>query len=239
MLTPREKSPLPENVPRGYQYLSHWHDSILKKIYSKGKNQTHVHLPLGNTRPVRQLLYSKLHQLSIIKPDVLSRIAQTTAAVTKLKVIWNNKYITISSKIKLMRSLAMSIFLHAIWHINHNSRHWKKDTGIGDEMISANSSVSCTEITQPTRKWKPELETPLGLMKTSWLQWKDANWSGTGTSQDHLEWPRLPYRQQYKEGDQEADRENDGKTTSKSGLALNGIYYYGKKRTVRSGGSWL
>ena len=33
-------------------------------------------------------------------------------------------------------------------------------------------------------------------------------------------------------------RENNGKTTSKSGLALNGIYY-GKLRTARSGGSWL
>ena len=35
------------------------------------------------------------------------------------------------------------------------------------------------------------------------------------------------------------DRGNDGKTTSKSGQVLNGIYYYGKLRTARSGGSWL
>ena len=47
------------------------------------------------------------------KPEVLSRIAQTIAAVTKLKVIWNDKNIAISSKIRLMRSLAMSIFLYA------------------------------------------------------------------------------------------------------------------------------
>ena len=47
------------------------------------------------------------------KPEVLSRIAQTTAAVTKLKVIWNDKNITISSKIRLMCSLAMSIFSYA------------------------------------------------------------------------------------------------------------------------------
>ena len=39
--------------------------------------------------------------------------------------------------------------------------------------------------------------------------------------------------------DEEADRGNDGKTTSKSGLALNGTSYYGKPRTARSGGSWL
>ena len=53
------------------------------------------------------------------------------------------------------------------------------------------------------------------------------------TSQDY------PYREQFKERDEEADRGNDGKTTSKSGLALNGISYYGKPRTTRSGGSWL
>ena len=66
-----------------------------------------------------------------------------------------------------------------------------------------------------------------------------ANGSGTGTSHDHLDWPRLSYREQFKEGDEEADRGNDGKTTSKSGLALNGMYFYGKPRTGRSAGSWL
>ena len=47
------------------------------------------------------------------KPEVLSRIAQTTAAVTKLNVIWNDKNIAISFKIRLIRPLAMSIFLYA------------------------------------------------------------------------------------------------------------------------------
>ena len=46
------------------------------------------------------------------KPDVLSRMAQITAAVTKLKVIWNDKNIAISYKISLMRSMTMSTFLH-------------------------------------------------------------------------------------------------------------------------------
>ena len=50
-------------------------------------------------------------------------------------------------------------------------------------------------------------------------------WYGQVT-QYHLDWSRLSHREQLKEGDEEADRGNDGKTTSKSGLALNGIYYY-------------
>ena len=44
-----------------------------------------------------------------------------------------------------------------------------------------------------------------------------------GTSHDHLDWPTLSYREQLEEGEEEADRGNDGRTTSKSGLALNGI----------------
>ena len=51
------------------------------------------------------------------------------------------------------------------------------------------------------------------------------NWYGHVTPY-HLYWPRLSYREQFKEGDEEADRGNDGKTTSKSGLALHGMYYY-------------
>ena len=58
-------------------------------------------------------------------------------------------------------------------------------------------------------------------------------------SHDHLDWPRLSYREQFREKDEETDRGNDRKTTSKSALALNGISYYGKLRTARSGGSWL
>ena len=47
------------------------------------------------------------------EPKVLSRTAQTTAAVTKLKVIWNDKIITISCKIRLLRSLVMFTFLYS------------------------------------------------------------------------------------------------------------------------------
>ena len=39
------------------------------------------------------------------KPEILSRIAQTTAALTRLKPVWIDKSISLSSKIRLMRSL--------------------------------------------------------------------------------------------------------------------------------------
>ena len=47
------------------------------------------------------------------KPELLSRIAQTTAALTRLKPIWNDRSISLNSKIRLMRSLVTSIFLYA------------------------------------------------------------------------------------------------------------------------------
>ena len=47
------------------------------------------------------------------KPEILSRIAQTTAALTRLKPIWIDKSISLSSKIRLKRSLVTSIFLYA------------------------------------------------------------------------------------------------------------------------------
>ena len=47
------------------------------------------------------------------KPEILSRIAQTTAALTRLKPVWNDRRISLSSKIPLMCSLVTSIFLYA------------------------------------------------------------------------------------------------------------------------------
>ena len=47
------------------------------------------------------------------KPEILSRIAQTTAALTRMKPVSNDRSISLSSKIRLMRSLVTSIFLYA------------------------------------------------------------------------------------------------------------------------------
>ena len=47
------------------------------------------------------------------KPEILSRIVQTTAALTRLKPVWNDRSVSLSSKIRLTRSLVTSIFLYA------------------------------------------------------------------------------------------------------------------------------
>ena len=45
------------------------------------------------------------------KPEILSRIAQATAALTRLKAVWNDRSISLSSKIRQMRCLVTAIFL--------------------------------------------------------------------------------------------------------------------------------
>ena len=47
------------------------------------------------------------------KPEILSRIAQTTAALSRLKIIWRDKNISLASKVKMIRTLILSTFLYA------------------------------------------------------------------------------------------------------------------------------
>ena len=47
------------------------------------------------------------------KPEILSSIAQATAALSRLKIIWRDKNISLASKVKLMRMLILSTFLYA------------------------------------------------------------------------------------------------------------------------------
>ena len=47
------------------------------------------------------------------KPEILSRTAQTTAALTRLEPVWNDRSISLSSKIQWMRSFVTPILLYA------------------------------------------------------------------------------------------------------------------------------
>ena len=46
------------------------------------------------------------------KSEILSRITQTAAALSRLKIIWRDKNISLASKVKLMRTLIISTFLY-------------------------------------------------------------------------------------------------------------------------------
>ena len=46
------------------------------------------------------------------KPDILSKIAQATAALTQLKPAWRDNNVSLVSKVKLIRFLVNFIFLY-------------------------------------------------------------------------------------------------------------------------------
>ena len=48
------------------------------------------------------------------KPEILSRIAETTETLTRLRPVWNDRGISLSSKSQLVRVLFIYIFLYAL-----------------------------------------------------------------------------------------------------------------------------
>ena len=58
------------------------------------------------------------------KPEIFSRIAKVTAALTRLKPVWNDRSISHSGKIQLMRSLVTFIFPYACesWTLTAGSK---------------------------------------------------------------------------------------------------------------------
>ena len=82
------------------------------------------------------------------KLEILSRIAQTTAALTRLKPVWIDKNISLGSKVRLMRSLVTSIFLHAC-------ESWTLTIELQRIMQATKYYVSHTKTMLPTRKSMP------------------------------------------------------------------------------------
>ena len=47
------------------------------------------------------------------KPEIIARIAQATLALDKLNPIWKDNNIRMDTKVRLLRTLVMSVFLYA------------------------------------------------------------------------------------------------------------------------------
>ena len=56
------------------------------------------------------------------RSEILSRMAKAHSSLSKLKTVWEDKNISVSSKIRLLRSMVISIFLYACesWTIDSN-----------------------------------------------------------------------------------------------------------------------
>ena len=157
--------------------------------------------------------------------------------VTKLKVIWKDKNIAINFKIILMHSLIMSIFLYAreTWTITADTERRIQAL----EMrcfckllsISYRDHITNEEVKARIGNAIEPYEDLLTSMKRRKLKWYGHVTRSSGLANT------IPHG--TVQGGRRRDRGNVEKTTSKSGLALNGIPHYRKLPTARSGGSWL
>ena len=95
------------------------------------------------------------------KAEILSRIAQTTAALTRLKPVWKDRSTFLSSKIRLMCSLVTSIFLYACEAWTLTAELQKKNTSHGCEVQDT------AKVTQRLcYQWGSLLQDPAGSLAT-------------------------------------------------------------------------
>ena len=70
------------------------------------------------------------------KAEMVSRIVQCTTTMTRLKPVWNDQNITLRSKVRLMRTLIISILLYACETVQvSNNRITEEDQSRGNEML--------------------------------------------------------------------------------------------------------
>ena len=124
------------------------------------------------------------------KPEILSRIAQTTAALKRLKPVWNDRSISLNSKIRLMRSLATSISLyaceswtltaelhrrlqamemrcyHEILHILYKEHVTNEEVRAKIQQANGPHEDLLTIVKRPTLQWYGHVSRSLGLAKT-------------------------------------------------------------------------
>ena len=88
------------------------------------------------------------------KPEILSRIAQTRAALTRLKPVLNDS-ISLSSKIRRMRSFVTSIFLYACESWTLTAELQRRIQAMEMRCYTARYYTSHTKTILPTRKSVP------------------------------------------------------------------------------------
>ena len=167
------------------------------------------------------------------KPEILSRIAQTTAALSRLKIIWRDKNISLASKVKLMRTLILSTFLYACesWTLTAEierriqaleMRCYRRLLNIFHKDHVTNEEV------------RNRIQNAIGVHDDLLTMVKNGNSDGMATSQDPLAWRRQFCKRQWKEQEGEEDRRN-GKITSRNGREWGLEIPWGQRKTGKDG----
>ena len=166
------------------------------------------------------------------------RIAQTTAALTRLKPVWNDRSISLSSKLWLMRALVTSIFLRACESWTLTAELQRRIQAIKMRCYCKISHISSHLIHRSCYQRGSLCQDPAGNLTT----WRPDHRKETQTEvvcTCLLFWPKPSYKEQWKGEEDKADRKRDGKTTSRNGKAWSLPSPRGQWRTEKNGGSWF
>ena len=126
------------------------------------------------------------------KPEILSRIAQTTAALTRLKPVWNDRSISLYSKVRLMRSIVTSIYLYACesWTLTAELHRRMQATEMRCYRkilhISYKDHVTNEEVRAKVQQAIGPHEDLLTIVKRPKLQWYGHVSRSSGLAKSHL-----------------------------------------------------
>ena len=153
------------------------------------------------------------------KQEVLARVAQTTAALAKLKPVWKDRNISLTSKVRLLRSLVISIFLYACetWTLtaelqkriqSMEMRCYRRLMG-----ISYTQHVTNEEVRQKISQAIGPHDDLLSIVIKRKLRWY-----GHTVSPDPRALQRPSCKTLYKVAEDKEEKRKDGKITSENGL---------------------
>ena len=155
------------------------------------------------------------------KPEILSRIAQTTAPLSRLKIIWRDKNISLASKVKLMRMLILSTFLPTYLPGAYESKNLTAEIERRIQALDMRCYRRLLNISYKDHVTNEEvrnrIQNAIGVHDDLLTMVKKGNSDSMATSQDPRAWRRQFCRGQWKEQEGEEDRRRDGKITSRNG----------------------
>ena len=171
-------------------------------------------------------------------PEIRSRIAQTIAALTKFKIILDDKNIDLSSKIRLLRSLVMSIFLYSweTWTLTAKIERTIQTVGMRSFRrllgILCKDHITNEEVRTRIRKAIGPYEELLSTVKRRKMKWYGHVTRALGFAKTVLQGTVWGGRRRGRQGKRWED-------TSEIGRVWNWAMPWGEQRNERNGECWL
>ena len=153
------------------------------------------------------------------KPVILSRIGQITSALSRLKIIWRDKNISLASKVADVHLIYIPLCL---WELDLDSRNREKSPIEMRCYIFYKDHVTNEEIRNRIQNAIGGHDDLLTMVKKRKLRW---------SSQDPRTWRRQVCRGQWKEQEEEEDRRRDGKITSRNWRVWDLEIPWGQRKT--------